>query len=233
MWKKHELVMLPTNEKASTIWLNTNSQLLHTHVSGEYKEKYNAQHLYILSDKEIKEGDWFHDKILNVFVQADIFTDLEYVNNSDLVKKIIATTDKSLTKKEYPIINGQHSTIITDCYLPQIPQSFIEYFVKQYNKGIVIDKVMVEYYRRGLNSDGIDADLTGGVIIHKNDYYVPRINNDNTINIKPIKDSWSRKEVESLLHMVVNDSHCSINRVKQPNSNEYAGFVNKWIEKNL
>lgn len=44
------------------------------------------------------------------------------------------------------------------------------------------DNVHIELYRRGLNSDGIDADLTGGVIIHSEDYYTPRLS-DNRANI--------------------------------------------------
>lgn len=49
--------------------------------------------------------------------------------------------------------------------------------------------------------------------------------------VKVIKKKWNRKELEQLIHQAVNDSHCSSNRVKQPNSNRCAEFVNTWIEK--
>jgi hypothetical protein len=42
---------------------------------------------------------------------------------------------------------------------------------------------------------------------------------------------YSEEEVEQLLYEVVNDSHCSSQRVKQPNSNNCAEFVNNWFEK--
>ncbi|MEW2859388.1 hypothetical protein AB1A63_15220, partial [Lactiplantibacillus paraplantarum] len=48
------------------------------------------QHLYILSDDEIKEGDWYHNSIDNSIKQA---SDWIYVSTC---KKIIATTDTSL-----------------------------------------------------------------------------------------------------------------------------------------
>ena len=76
-------------------------------------------------------------------------------------KSIIAVTDSSFD-------------------LPSIPQSFIERYVEEYNKGNIIEDVMVEY----------DHNLPeyGGVM--------PRVSaTDNTINIKIIKDSWNRAEL--------------------------------------
>jgi hypothetical protein len=43
--------------------------------------------------------------------------------------------------------------------------------------------------------------------------------------------SYSEEEVEHLIHLAVFQSHCGVkDRVKIPNSNECAGFVNKWFE---
>jgi hypothetical protein len=42
---------------------------------------------------------------------------------------------------------------------------------------------------------------------------------------------YSEEEVEHLIHLAVFQSHCGVkDRVKIPNSNECAGFVNKWFE---
>jgi hypothetical protein len=45
------------------------------------------------------------------------------------------------------------------------------------------------------------------------------------------KNKYSEEEVEHLIHLAVFQSHCGVkDRVKIPNSNECAGFVNKWFE---
>ncbi|CAB4175213.1 hypothetical protein UFOVP1247_93 [uncultured Caudovirales phage] len=43
---------------------------------------------------------------------------------------------------------------------------------------------------------------------------------------------YSEEEVEQLIHQAVNDSHCKSNKIKRPNSNECAAFVNEWFEQN-
>jgi len=56
-----------------------------------------------------------------------------------------------------------------------------------------------------------------------NDFYGlnPKVNSDNTINIKPIKDSWSREEVVHFL-----------NQYRLFGHSDLPGF-NKWVEENL
>ena len=76
------------------------------------------QHLYIISDDEIKEGDWKYDTKLNMVIQHRSYT--------DGCKKIIATTDSSLG-------------------LPYPSQQFIQKYIEEYNKGNVITDVLVEY----------------------------------------------------------------------------------------
>ena len=59
--KKCAVVMLPTDEKATKgIGLNLkNNRLLYSNSNHEWNEIFQLQHLYILSDEVIKEGDWF------------------------------------------------------------------------------------------------------------------------------------------------------------------------------
>lgn len=60
--KKHTIVMLPT-DRSSMLYIGYN-QLRHT--DEEHKISlggdYEPQHLYILSDEEIKKGDWVFDE---------------------------------------------------------------------------------------------------------------------------------------------------------------------------
>lgn len=112
-------------------------------------------------------------------------------------QKIIATTDTSLG-------------------IALIPQQFINYFIKQYNRGNAIKEVLVEY-RRWTEFNGNHSNTpTIDVLM---------VNPDNIINIKPIKDSWNRKEVIELLSKIRIDLDKTM-----VISNE--SFV-KWIEENL
>ena len=113
-------------------------------------------HLYILSDEKIKEGDWF---ILTFgFEKPEILqaTKENIIAIKSNCKKIIATTNSNLISE---------SKLMRECYpysIHQIPQSFIEYFINEYNKGNVITKVLVE----------VDKDI-----------YKIKFNQNNEINI--------------------------------------------------
>lgn len=206
--------MLPTNEKAGVISIGNTSGVVEYH-SFQYKKNgiYNNHtfyHLYILSDEEIKEVDWGISK-LNEIVQFKKNYD------SSLYKKIIATTDKSLVVKyddrfEDVTINNKSLNQL----LSQIPQSFIGYFVEQYNRCNVITEVMVEY----------DCDHTRmpAKIID-----VLKINPDNTINIKPIKDSWNKEEVIKLMKRSIDRG---IQLKKDYKVIHKKDHIDKWVEKN-
>jgi len=129
-----DVVMLPT-DKYSSIVRSTSKY------GGLFKSEYYSpmknmgdsyQHLYILSNEEIKEGDFWFDgtQIRNNY-------SLHKIDGFD--RKIIATTDSSLTKEMYCVSSGKYQEP-----LPQIPQQFIEYYISEYNKDNVISKVLVE-----------------------------------------------------------------------------------------
>ena len=172
MRKPSQVVMLSTNEKAS-LKLGQNGLLVNNTFG--YDSHFTNQHLYILSDEEIKEGDWCYG-------MDGIFQYKGKINLPDieLPKKIIATTNKSI------FLPDRFPSFI---YLPQPSQSFIEKFVEEYNKGNVITEVMVEYESIGAYANPkYDSD------------YQLKINSDNTINISMPKDSWSREEVRQKLN---------------------------------
>lgn len=212
-FKKTKVVMLTTNEKASSLSVLNSGKL---NYGAEAMSSINTklQHLYFLSDEEIKEGDWCVDKHKVVFKQETDKIFSEFTGS----KKIIATTDKSLMwHDKTPIgenVNGLWKI------LPQPSQSFIEKFVEEYNKGNVITEVMVEYeYSYRKNDDGEDI----GFPVHEP--LVLKINpKDNTITIRKIKDSWSREEVIELLHK----------RMEYTFGEDYdKSTTDKWIEENL
>jgi hypothetical protein len=222
MKKLAQVVMLSTNEKAKigdiVMSKFDDIHILTKNDGKEYAKTVTSQHLYILSDEEIKEGDWFvgfADGSIKPFVmQADEST--VEINNWQLNKKgyssnkkIIATTDRSLKV----FIHTTMAIDMDDCYesLPQPSQSFIEKFVEEYNKGNVITEVMVEY-----ESIGAYANPK-----YNSDYQL-KINSDNTINIINSKERWSREEVVELLY-----KHTEYMLSGKKDT------LDKWIEENL
>ena len=218
-FKKAKVVMLPTNEKTNII--NTNQGLLYN--SNDYIGI--NQHLYIISDDEIIEGDWFYN-IHSKIVGRAAFN----FGKDELAKKIIATTDTSL------YIHQEETFYLPErvFYLPQPSQQFIQKYIEEYNKGNTITDVLVEYE-----------------LISNEEYFLNTINpdenvpyfdenlkinpKDNTITIKKAKDSYTREEVIDLIIRAVGDSHDwseenhdihSIGIIEKR-------FLNKWLEENL
>jgi len=164
--------------------ININPNVVNTNLYWE------AQHLYITSDDEIKVDDYYYHTKYNHIVQN------RAIPNMDMFKvgcrKIIATTDKSLSSLEEP-----HKDEFGDMRynkftsLSQPSESFIKVFIDEYNKGNVIKEVMVEYVEDGIcrfhkRAGGYtDEMIKGGLKVN------PK---DNTITIRKIKDSWNKHE---------------------------------------
>ena len=202
MKKSAQVVMLPTNEKAPT-----HDYLFLYKPSNRLVKNGFVQHLYFLSDEEIKEGDWVYclregfEPVLKQKVNPI------GVNNDKMFKKIIATTDRSLevvSKGINPVYEK----------LPQPSTSFIEKFVEEYNKGNVITEVMVEYEYNSYSTK-TNGELTADLKL--------KINPDNTIDINMPKDSWSREEVVELIQKYS----------KECTGWPWFETDEKWIEENL
>ena len=214
-FKKAKVVMLPTNQQTKYLMVYSDVEktkgklILNGLKNDEYKE---YQHLYIISDNEIKEGDWLNrdNEIHQCFKSHE--TDIEFKTNKDSVyfgtntfwnkkycKKIIATTDESLyykdTSKNPKQYMGSYMSMSLGENLPQPSQQFIQKYIEEYNKGNVIEDVLVEY---GIIYKGRSCDL-----------YNPnklKVNfKDNTITIEKSKDSWNREEVENLIYSAMKD----------------------------
>lgn len=210
MFKKANVVMLTTNEKATIgdVVKSSKSGNLGIYCKDkQYAEnkgliKWNSQHLYITSDEEIKEGDcWIYSKPLN---EIHFLTKAGYPKNNPKywlkdIYKVIASTDPTLN-------------------LPQPSPQFIQKHIEEYNKGNVINEVMVEYI--DYNSD------ENYRIDNKYNEIKLKVNSkDNTITIKKIKDSWTREEVVKL----IKEYHASF--ASYPTMN--LDLRDNWISKKL
>jgi hypothetical protein len=204
MWNKAKAILLVTKERAAdvrrykTLHFNAKGRL--NYLAGCVSET-RVQHLYIINDDVIKVNNWYlaTDKIEQCFSKEEA-NDL-----TSNCKKIIATTDNNLA-----IPYDGKTSISKDWdgrYLPQIPQSFIEQYITEYNKGKIISDVLVEY-----------TELFGdkGILVDEN----------NTINIKTVKDSFSREDM-------IKFAWWFINNTGQYSSDESAHLEGKYLDKYL
>ena len=192
--------MLPTKNKASIIRFGnklTDDSESWFRITEGHVRIYN--HLYILSDEPIKEGDWCHTKRVegNICIYEKLPS-----HWYDDCKKIIATTNESLHFKcdKDTCTNYITESCNTLCYnlLPQPSEEFIDKYRTEYNKGNIITDVMVEYRYT------IDKSLGH---FHQQRKYFLKVNpKDNTITIKKVKNSWDRKEIEALIKKYEKDN---------------------------
>lgn len=219
MYKKHKVVMLPT-ETSSIVKVTETGQLFFakdiqyvTQKSSYYKELYQIpQHLYILSDEEIKTnmwekypiGTWFYSPIRGDVSQLQP-KEIGYDPGGWIV---IASTDKSLGWSEE-----------TKC-LPSLPNQMprpSDSFIKKYCELGGIDEVMVEYEEKECQY----SDCARTICDCSHAELIMKVAPDNTITIKEIKDSWNKEEVISLLQEY---------RLYGPS--DIGGF-NEWIKQEL
>lgn len=217
-YKEAQVIMLPTekNNKIGSLVKcpNTGTLAIINILTYESTQPSENQHLYLISDDEIKEGDWY-------FITESISKcESKYEANdlTDICKKIIATTDESLSLCDNCKKPNKADVYTCNCEVNPIARpsdDFIRKFVEKQGK---ITEVLVEY-EEILDDEGIVAIAFGN-----NDYKL-KVSPDNTITIKPVqeKTSWSREEVVALIQKLEKDGA------------DYFGqaFLKQWIEENL
>ena len=232
MYKKCKVVMLPTDNKSKILkQLDANNHLIPApDYNWTLTKNWKYQHLYILSSDEIKEGEWCYQTVIKQIIHCPFDTKSQDKFIGDFrYNKVIATTDSSLIIYNRPQVRG---AVAHHSLLPSIPQSFIDKYVSEYNNGRSLEEVMVEYeYAKdnqtyygckctegfqGLCDNSFDDDQLCKLAIKL------KLNSDNTINIKSIKDSWTRKEVKDIL----------LNQLPLSAFNNEES-MKKWIETNL
>lgn len=169
------------------------------------------QHLYLISNEEIpKEGDYHFDKERNQIIQNT------YDFNINKYPKVIASTDKSLIiMKDHAHYNNNK---IEDYKLSQIPDLFIQAYIKAYNEGKPITEVQVEYeYHENpaFSTDGRD------------DGYYLKTNPDNTVIIHQNK-IYSRDEVINLL-----EKYGEYLWIENTDTKGWTNKFDNWIKENL
>lgn len=176
IWKNTKLEDRSIWQYNETVTIDNVEQ--YTTLNGSFRDTidvFKPQHLYFLSDEEIKEGDYVID-------ETGLFGPVEREDVLINPKKIIATTD-FLTRIEHdesvPYPKGiQH-------ILPKPSNEFL----KMYCELEGIDEVLVEYeeYTETKYSSNIDISIPAIKL---------KVAPDNTITIKPIESKLIQSQMK-------------------------------------
>lgn len=165
-------------------------------------------HLYLVSDREIKEGDWYMNTLAGRLHKSN---DAGPPPNDGYFKKVEATTDKSLG-------------------LPLIPQSFIEEFVQKQGK---IDKVKIAYaYDAGGKDDhGPLLQLTGWAkhLVEEAGEPIELHKDSVEVIILPIKDSWNKEDMKKAYEDGIKEG-IHYNKLSEWETQGWT--FNEWFDKN-
>jgi len=213
MKKECKVVMLPT-EKASTLWYNKDTKQL-VYNPDYYLDPTHVdipQHLYLISDDEIRENDWFikwSGGKWNLHQCSEFDKKLiDELWNETTYKKVIASTDLLQIT-----VGKDGDDILVDC-LPKFSESFIKAYVKANGE---IDKVEVEYEQK---ADMVIGQKSRGIT---NLHWALKLTPNNEVIISMVEEKmYNKDEVVELLMKASKD------RAIQHRE----GF-NKWIEENL
>jgi hypothetical protein len=257
-FKKCKAVMLPTNEKAQNclVGYNDGSLLFQYKPNYYYTQEYLksiqslAYHLYILSDDEIKDGDWFWGEGMLKPEQAKVF-ESNLVNGfiKSACKKIIATTDYNLlytqertARGEYEQLSfetGKHYANFKPTNISKPSISFINKYIEAYNTKKYINDVLVEYQEVPVISDEEYSKVESGELSYKdtnpyNIFTLKKNPKDNTITIKKVKESWTREDlpIDSLKNLIGYIDTPIGRRTYHEDVITEIKVIKKWIEEN-
>jgi len=144
--KTLNVVMIATNESTNIVLNTINNRLLldndKTLVERILPIHGKHQHLYFTSEDEIQDLDNFGITIPLLFINDNNSIKVITYSNKRIgdYYEIEATTNKSLQVN----CDGKCAKYEGICSFPQIPQSFIEAYIKAYNEGNPILTVDVE-----------------------------------------------------------------------------------------
>ena len=194
---KCKVVMLSTTNKvdgnSKIVISNQNGKLITGNAVGNSEQN---NHLFLVSEDTIKEGDYILDLVLNEVYKP---VNIQYSNQTSNEVKIVATTDTTLN-------------------LPLIPISFLEAYCKANGK---IDEVMIEIEQYPVDMHGNEIlwaakGIQNITAVHSdtccdNDkeyvasYHKTRVKTrpDNTVIIHRMKTQWTRDEVKHLMYDVM------------------------------
>lgn len=192
MWNKLQIHSLPTDESmvlAGQLYKNGNDWGMCNTSSNRWSD-FIPHHLYLTSDDEIKEGDWFIDfgvltgELQPTIAQAKPSSDLTFLNHpTKRPLKIVATTNPDLWYKDLEF--GGNPLVV-----PKIPQSLIQYFVEKQGN---VKEVMVEYH------EVFEVEKTSNTVKAINKPTTIKLTSSGEIIWKPVEEKMYTKSEVSLI----------------------------------
>lgn len=205
-FKKCKVVMLDTKD-STVLAFNFKSNELFIPIFNSLNHKEcTYKHLYILSDDEIKEGDYVYDgkyNLPNIDHEVYKWSYENWIESPDFedmkCSKIIASTDETLDLprpsksflQKYCDSDGKIEFVNIECEV-------------DYNKDCKLEKFgsKINIYSKCNQFKKNDLDCTDC----KMAFYKLKVAKDNTITIHPLKNLYKREEVVTLLAQILGDS---------------------------
>ena len=215
-YQEAEVVMLTTDKRTRIDKIrNSLRYSIYLIPSNAFSE---FQHLYILSNEEIKEGDWFIDLKDNTIWQNKAKESMRKSIFPEC-KKIIATTNEYIGYTDIRV-----SPVKNFCIYPKPSDSFIKKYIEEYNKGNVITNVLVEYE--------IGKSYSGNSGLEIKQWL--KVDSNNTITIKKLEpELYTREEVKILLQKSLLFAFKEGNNHIGSNLPFLRTTMDNWIKKNL
>jgi len=202
----YQLVMLPT-KKASEIYKyepKDHNDLLYLQTEKyKFSKNIKPQYLYLTSDDSIKKNDWYYNPVIDL-IQLNLGGKAqEKIIKRDGGKKIVASTDKSMTPNHW--IDLSKSKWITDYYnekreLPEIALKL----------GYTINKSMGHFHQ-------------------EREYFIKTNTDNSVIIIEPKKLLYTHNDVAYHIHSVLSDVALHILKTGKIDGFD----SDKWIEENI
>jgi hypothetical protein len=187
---KCKVIILPSNEIGNgAIFVDSVDQgclVINPKNTKVNRKDCEYKHLYLVSDREIKEGDWFINANTE---QVDQYNTHSFIEGSMTVddKKIEASTDSSFND-DIKVLNREYVKALNSL-LPVIPDSFVEKYVNHQGN---IEEVYID-----MENYFIDDKLPS---LGTTEYFKAKTNPDKTCIICPDeKQTFTREEVEAII----------------------------------
>lgn len=167
---KSKIVMLPTENKTNlakdfldNFWFN---RVFESDLKRSNAAVY--QHLYLLLDEDIEEGDWYIHPFLGLIKNKDKI--------NEIFPKVIATTNPELKRK-----------VVGEDYRMQWVSAISNEFLQQYVKNPV-EEVLVEVIDNGYE---VDMEGIGGEDVGWFAKWEIKTSPENNVSIRFIEEDWN------------------------------------------
>lgn len=169
-----------------------------------YVEK--SGHLIILSDDKPQHGEWAFDLRPD---EHGIMHQVCYVKQAELTMFDTSTERRILASNKLPCKKV--------LLIPEHQEKLIR---ERYSDGIPCD-IMIEYEEYAEGSYGLSD---GEPTICERIKII-----DGVCNIREVV--WNKSQLDFELNHILNDALVSSRRIKNPDSNKIADFINQWLER--